>query len=251
MKPLIYHPLIPPTPHLSSSSILESILIHRIYIPITPHVLPRSLLDIMAQEEQDFVLLEGKDVVDFNVEGLLPLSPKELQSVQNWLDPTNYNAESSEYNKHLASYANGTGQWIQNTDQYQKWLQSDGDTAGALWIKATAGAGKSVVAAHTASLLAEEGTPVLSFFFRQIIAKNRTPQSLVRDWLTQLLPYSPKLQKNLKEIIDNRRSLESVAFEELWDLATSTMFTMKRIYCVVDALDEMNCKHFPPLFLTR
>lgn len=200
----------------------------------------------MAREEQDFVVLDDKDVVDFNPEGLLPLSPKDLQSVKNWLKSTDYNAESSEYNKHLASYANGTGQWIQNTDQYQKWLVSDGDGAGALWIKATAGAGKSVVAAHTASLLASENIPVLSFFFRQIIAKNRTPQALVQDWLSQLLPYSPKLQKSLKEKIDRSRRLESVAFEELWGLATSTMFTLKRVYCVVDALDEMNCRQITP-----
>lgn len=192
----------------------------------------------MASDDQDFVLLEHQDLADFNTAGLLPQSPEIIDQIIKWLQPTDYTAESSEYNKHLATYVPGTGVWIQESAQYQQWLTQD---SGALWIKATAGAGKSVIAAHVASLLAgNENVPVLSFFFRQIIATNRTPQALIRDWLAQLLRFSPPLQKKLKELLDQRRALETLALDELWDFALSAMASFKRAYCVVDALDEMD-----------
>ncbi|KAF4628947.1 hypothetical protein G7Y89_g9203 [Cudoniella acicularis] len=193
----------------------------------------------MAHDDQDFVVLEDKDLADFNIAGLLPQSSGTLDQILKWLEPTDYAAESSEYNKHLASYVPGTGLWIQESDQYQEWFHSL--THGALWIKATAGAGKSVVATHITSLLAaKESVPVLSFYFRQIISTNRTPQALIRDWLAQLLVFSPPLQKQLKELLDQGRSLETIALDELWEFALSAMADCPRVYCVVDALDEMD-----------
>jgi len=133
----------------------------------------------MSHEDQDFVVLDTQDLADFNTAGLLPQSSETIDQILEWLQPTDYAAESSEYNKHLASYVPGTGIWIQESSQFKEWLNS---SPGALWIKATAGAGKSVVAARIASLLAAKGSvPVLSFFFRQIIATNRTPQAVIRD----------------------------------------------------------------------
>jgi hypothetical protein len=192
----------------------------------------------MAHDDQDFVVLEDQDLADFNAAGLLPQSSGTIDQILKWLKPTDYTADSSEYNKHLASYVPGTGVWIQESGQYQEWLNSD---RGALWIKATAGAGKSVIAAHIASLrIAKENVPVLSFFFRQIIATNRTPQALIRDWLAQLLRFSPPLQKKLKELLNQRRSLETLSLDQLWEIALSAMASCSRSYCVVDALDEMD-----------
>jgi hypothetical protein len=129
---------------------------------------------MMTLEEQDFVVLGDKDVEQFRMDYLLPQSAEEIERIQQWLQPTNFSGESSEFNKHLASYVKGTGQWIQETDQFQLWIKEL--DYGALWIKAVPGAGKSVVTAHLASQFAEgEKVPVLSFFFRQIITTNRTP----------------------------------------------------------------------------
>jgi hypothetical protein len=192
-----------------------------------------------AIEDQGFVLLGDKDVADFNPAGLLPQSAEEIEKIQQWLQPTDFAGESSEFNKHLASYVEGTGQWIQETEQFQQWRNSSDH--GTLWIKAVPGAGKSVVAAHVAAQLAEEEkVPVLHFFFRQIITTNKTPQSLVRDWMSQVLGYSPVLQSKLMELLKNNRSLQSVAFDELWDTLVTALSTLPRVYCIADALDEMD-----------
>lgn len=112
-----------------------------------------------------------------------------------------------------------------------------------MWIKAIAGAGKSVLAASLASKLAteEEEVPVLYFFFRRIISANQKPQSLIRDYLSQVLEYSPILQHNLHKMIDEeRRSLDSMSLDELWKMLVSVLIRLPRVYCVVDALDEMD-----------
>jgi ankyrin repeat protein len=193
----------------------------------------------MAGGDEDFVVLGDGDVADFNVAGLLPQSEEDIQKIRHWLQPTDYSTESSEYKKHLASYAAGTGIWIQESKQYQEWMHSL--EIGALWIKAVPGAGKSVATAHLASMIVtENNAPVLYFFFRQIIKSNRTPQSLVRDWMSQLLSYSPLLQAKLNNYLEAGRVLESIAFDELWGLLALALSSLSRVYCIADALDEMD-----------
>jgi hypothetical protein len=63
---------------------------------------------------------------------------------------------------------------------------------------------------------------------------------LVRDWISQVLGYSPLLQSRLKELLKNNRSLESVAFDELWYNLVAALCTLPRVYCIADALDEMD-----------
>lgn len=183
-------------------------------------------------------MLDASDIQGFNEKGLLPLANENLLKVQTWLEPTDYAATSSEYGKHCASHLNGTGAWIFQTEQYLQWHNSD---RGGLWIKAIAGAGKSVIASSfTSKLATEEEVPVLYFFFRRIISANQKPQSLVRDYISQLLDYSPVLQHNLWKLVDNRRSLDSVSLDELWEMLVSTLTQFPRVYCIADALDEMD-----------
>lgn len=110
---------------------------------------------------------------------------------------------------------------------------------GLLWIKGIPGSGKSVFAARLAQMLAEEGVPVLFFFFRQIIDANHQPIDLIRDWLDQILVYSPPLQVILKEYVETHRSLDSVSMEDLWKHLRTALAQLPLTYCVVDALDEM------------
>lgn len=85
------------------------------------------------------------------------------------------------------------------------------------------------------------GSPVLFFFFRQIIHANHEPVALLRDWMDQLLKFSPPLQQQLFSYVENRRSLDSIAPEDLWkDLKMAFAGLPGRVFCVADALDEMD-----------
>ncbi|CAG8928949.1 unnamed protein product [Penicillium salamii] len=190
-------------------------------------------------DDSDVVMVNPGDFRDFNQENILPLSDTDLKKIREWLQPTPYDLEGSEFPRHLESYLAGTGQWLISTNTYQQW--HEGDTNGLLWIKGIPGSGKSVMAASIIHQLRKENVPVLFFFFRQIIDANHQPVAVLRDWLCQLLPFSPSLQMKLKkEYLDNGRSIDSLAVNDLWKDIRFALTAIPKAYCVVDALDEMD-----------
>ncbi|TGO27127.1 hypothetical protein BPAE_0047g00430 [Botrytis paeoniae] len=183
----------------------------------------------------DFEMIESEDVI----KQMLVDEKPDLEKIREWLNPTDYLASSSEFNRHASSKARDTGEWIRETSQFDQWHSSADH--GSIWIKAVPGAGKSVLAASMAqSLSANESVPVLFFFFRQIIETNRTSRGLLRDWMCQLLPFSEALQLNLFEHVKNKQSLESISTEHLWKHLLTGLKMLKRVYCIADALDEMD-----------
>jgi nucleoside-triphosphatase THEP1 len=132
----------------------------------------------------------------------------------------------------------GTAEWILATDQYKRWYETG--EIGDLWIRGIPGSGKSVAASSLIQRLQRKGdAPVLFFFFRHIILSNRSPQSLMRDCLYQLLDHSPSLQSNLKNVMAGHQNVDGVPVDELWRCFSSALSGMDKAYCVIDALDEM------------
>lgn len=173
------------------------------------------------------------DIIDHDETGL---AAEDLAKVRDWLQPSDYLAESGEFRRHLSSQAPGTGLWICETDEYRRW--HDSPDHGSLWIKGVPGAGKSVIAASIIQhLRTTEECPVLFFFFRNIVAANFSPRALIQDWLAQLLPHSPKLQFALHSRLDT--SLEETSDTDLMQLFLDGVSCVTKMYCVGDALDEM------------
>ncbi|KAF9779127.1 hypothetical protein IL306_002355 [Fusarium sp. DS 682] len=172
------------------------------------------------------------------------LSPETVAELREWLQPTDYLAESSEYRRHLLSQAPGTGLWICETEEYRKW--HDSPDHGSLWVKGVPGAGKSVMAASMIQhLRTTENCPVLFFFFRNIVAANFSPRALIQDWLAQLLPHSPKLQFALQSRL--KTSLDETSDNDLIQLFLDGVSCVPKLYCVGDALDEMSTDSTPIL----
>ncbi|KAJ4306633.1 hypothetical protein N0V88_001438 [Collariella sp. IMI 366227] len=199
-------------------------------------------VDVVGSDE-DLAVIGKDDVSNYNPDNILPQPPATINAIRKWLDPTPYLHEGGEYRRHLASHAEGTGQWLTATENYQKWHA--GSEHGLLWIKGVPGSGKSVFAATLADALAKEGHPVLFFFFRQIIDANHEPKHLLCDWLVQVLEYSPPLQRDLgvytdKKAPEKNRKLESLSVDDLWKHLKTALTHMSRVYLFGDALDEMN-----------
>lgn len=194
--------------------------------------------------EEEAVVIEHDDVSDYNPAQLLPQPPQEIKKIRSWLQATDYAHASGEYRKHLSSHMPGTSSWVTSSTTYREWLTDSEHKT--LWIKGIPGSGKSVVAAHLIDSLSKcfPGQPVLYFFFRQIIDANHEPAALLRDWLDQILEFSPPLQEQLKELIDSHRSLNSLSMEDMWrHLALAIANLAGQAFCVVDALDEMDQGH--------
>ncbi|KAH7120752.1 putative ankyrin repeat protein, partial [Dendryphion nanum] len=189
----------------------------------------------------DTIIVGRDEVNDYNPEQILPESAETIMDIRAWLQPTDYLSESGEYRKHLASHSPGTGLWITVNEKYQEWIS--GEEYGLLWLKGIPGSGKSVLAAHLIDQLSRSnsGSPILYFFFRQIIDANHKPDALLRDWLSQILEYSPPLQKHLKEYLKEHRKIESISPQDLWkDLRLAISGFSNTVFCVADALDEMD-----------
>jgi Ankyrin repeats (3 copies)/NACHT domain len=197
--------------------------------------------DSGSSSDIDAVVIDRDDISNYNPEQILPESPECIQQIRKWLQPTSYDHESGEYRKHLASHFAGTGAWVTSSTTYQTWLHSD--ECGMLWIKGIPGSGKSVLASKLIDEISRSrpGIPVLYFFFRQIIDANHEPTALLRDWLDQILLYSPPLQRQLKAYKESNRSISSMSMEDLWrDLRMAFSGLPDKVYCVADALDEMD-----------
>ena len=91
---------------------------------------PRNTTD---SEDDDAVVIGSDDVCDFNPEHILPQPERVLAQIRAWLNPTEYDHDGSEYQKHLASHLAGTGQWVYSSTVYQEW--HEGDVHGTLLIR--------------------------------------------------------------------------------------------------------------------
>ncbi|RMJ17530.1 hypothetical protein CDV36_002818 [Fusarium kuroshium] len=182
------------------------------------------------------------DEYDFIEHEETAVNPEIFTKIREWLQPTDYLADSGEFRRHLASQAPGTGLWICETDEYKKW--HDSPDHGSLWIKGVPGAGKSVTAASIIHhLKTTENCPVLFFFFRNIVAANFSPRALIQDWLAQLLPHSAKLQFSLQSRLNTK--LEETSDNDLIDIFLHGVSRIPKLYCVGDALDEMTTENRP------
>lgn len=191
--------------------------------------------------EDDAVVIGRDDISNYNPDQILPEPPEEISKIRKWLQPTDYANENGEFRRHLASHMAGTSDWLTSSDTFRTWLESP--THGTLWIKGIPGSGKSVVAAYIIEHLRrnDPGTPLCYFFFRQIILSNHGPVALLRDWIDQVLVYSPPLQAKLKAIMEKRRSLSSLSMDDLWSHLRLALSNLPgKVVCVADALDEMD-----------
>ncbi|KKP00475.1 hypothetical protein THAR02_07420 [Trichoderma harzianum] len=170
-----------------------------------------------------------------------------IRSLEKWLQPTDFLSPGSEFMKHLHSYVPGTGGWIHKSPVFRTWTNVDAnsdpdhDGGSCLHVRGVAGSGKSVFAASTVRQLQESGNIVLFFFFRQIVDKNHSANYLVRDFAAQLLPHCPALVTTLTAISQDHaisRNENSLVWPALVEALTKSI--AKNVYCVVDALDEMD-----------
>ncbi|KAF5008872.1 hypothetical protein FDECE_4896 [Fusarium decemcellulare] len=198
--------------------------------------------DGSAELEHDTVLIGRADVIDFNPDNILPETAAVLDDITNWLRPTEYIRDGSEYRKHLSLRLRGTGDWVYPSAAYQQW--HDEPDARILWVRGAPGSGKSVLATSVIEKLSREECPVLYFFFRHTITANHNAKAAVRDWLAQVLKFSPPLQAELKKYMtkanDKNLGVEELSLANLFRLLHTALSHLPKVYILVDALDEMD-----------
>jgi ankyrin repeat protein len=164
-----------------------------------------------------------------------------------WLQPTDFLSPGNEFMKHLHSYVPGTGRWVHESAPFRAWTGLGNDADPCLHVRGVAGSGKSVFAANAVRQLQESGRVVLFFFFRQIVDKNHTARYLVRDFAAQLLPHCPALVAALTALSQEhavRGNELGLVWPALVEALKDDTGAKPRVFCVVDALDEMDDEDF-------
>ncbi|KZN89923.1 hypothetical protein EN45_000290 [Penicillium chrysogenum] len=69
-----------------------------------------------TSDGNDPVLVVLGDVRGYNVDHILPLPPTDIVEIRNWLQPTAYDLERSEYSTHHLAYLAGTGKRLTTTE---------------------------------------------------------------------------------------------------------------------------------------
>lgn len=219
-------------------------------------------------------MLDGFDMVELDTVPVAPvISDEALQEqrkkVLNWLQPTDYLSPGNEYMKHRHAHIPGTGEWVQTSPIFRSWCgTSQPDKVGldtdsgyhyvapktthgtaCLHIRGVAGSGKSVFSASTINQLQKAGHIVLFFFFRQIVDKNHAAKYLVRDFAAQLLPHCDTLVSALATL-STSSSISDVDMDSAWSAICKALVegnVGQQVFCVVDALDEMDDADFPDM----
>lgn len=165
------------------------------------------------------------------------VSTETIDKLRAWLCPTDYSSDSGDLKKHLAIRTAGTCQWLQERQAFQEWYSSP--VKSLLWLEGIPGSGKSVVTSSLIEQLSDNVTPVLYFFIRRTIDCNKSSDSLIRDWLSQLLSYSHSLTAQLTKEMTHHPSISTLTFDILWQIFISAISGMNRVYCIIDGLDEL------------
>ncbi|KAI0403025.1 hypothetical protein F4802DRAFT_608355 [Xylaria palmicola] len=172
------------------------------------------------------------------------LDEEEDIKVLDWLMPTDYSSQHSDYLKRRQA---GTGQWLLDSDEYQNWISEPNKT---LFCPGIPGAGKtimtSIVIDDLEKRFCSDTTISTAYVYCNYqFRSEQTLENLLSSLLRQIAQSHPSLPHSLKELYDRHRGTRPMLDEIL--RALELVITLdSRVFVVVDALDECqtsdNCR---------
>jgi hypothetical protein len=154
-----------------------------------------------------------------------------------WLSPSNIWTEQQSACQQRHS---GTIQWIQESQTYRTWLNTEGSTMICTGIP---GAGKTVAASvlvNDLALLCDTSPGyALAFWFCDFRRHDEyTIEVILSSFLMQLCRAMPSLPQAVKDLFRRYESKAVPPFKETFNAVCSVVSEFKRVFIVIDALDE-------------
>jgi Cdc6-like AAA superfamily ATPase len=163
---------------------------------------------------------------------------QERRAITDWLSSTDYSTQQSDIHNRCQE---GTGEWLLNSREYNRWLDETGET---LFCPGIPGAGKTMSSAIVIddlwSKFSANNNIGIAFLFCSY--KKREEQTLahfVCSLLKQLVQERhilPNDVKSLHTLHVDRRTRPSTA--EILKIIQSTASSYSRTFFIIDALDE-------------
>lgn len=139
----------------------------------------------------------------------------------------------------------GTCEWLVQHSEFVTWRH--GASSKVLWVTGNPGCGKSTLVSYLCRNIENDvnsqvqpPADKLLYYFCNSAAKD-TPVIIVRSFLCQLLVQTPSLRQALETFSLSMPGFWR-SFKALWQVFTQLLsgFTDGTLYCVCDALDEIN-----------
>ncbi|KAL2865239.1 uncharacterized protein BJX67DRAFT_382980 [Aspergillus lucknowensis] len=158
--------------------------------------------------------------------------------VSRWLTMTNFSAQQLNI---LREREQGTGQWLLEAAEYQKWVRNEGQT---LFCPGIPGAGKTMMSSIVVDSLRKEfpdesETGIACLFCSYKKQNEQTSAHLVANIMKQLIQDRFELPSKVKSLynIHTRRDTRP-SVRDLVMALESVIKSYSRVFLVIDALDE-------------
>lgn len=175
----------------------------------------------------------------------------ELQ-ILNWLTVIDYGPQQSDI---FRAHQPGTGQWVLDSDQFQKWISTRGKT---LFCPGIPGGGKTIVASvvinHLIEKLREDSVSGLAYIYCDFRRRSeQTVEHFASSLLKQLAEKQPTLPDAVRQLYERHKtSRTEPSLRELVESLRSVAQLFDHVFIVVDALDEcQESNHCLPRFLSE
>ncbi|XDG04305.1 hypothetical protein ABKA04_003920 [Annulohypoxylon sp. FPYF3050] len=163
---------------------------------------------------------------------------EEQRAILAWLTPAEYIHQHRDFiNRREA----GTGQWLLNSEEYQRWIVTEKET---LFCSGIPGAGKTILTSIvvddlTARFNNNRDIGVAYIYCNFQRQDEQTAPNLLASLLKQLSQQRLPLPDNVKGLYnDHKNKSARLFFKEISEALQSVIVSYHRTFVIVDALDE-------------
>lgn len=178
------------------------------------------------------------------------IAEQNRQNLLNWLGDTDYISQQQDI---LVKRQKGTGNWFLLSEEFNKWVDNDGET---MLCSGIPGAGKtiltSVVVDHLQTTFQhDKEVGIVYFYFSYRTPASHMLEAILGSIVRQLLHKQTDIPPAILDIYERHLSNKSrPSLEELLRASRAAIETHIKVFVVLDALDEYHICNSPALFAT-